>query len=104
MQSEGFDSFTARNENHAEQIARFRSARIVVSVHGSGLANLLFCRRGTHVIEIFPADFVKSTYWWMARRLSLRYQPVFGGIGDYRQRVRIDIDQVLAALDGQGAH
>ncbi len=104
LQSEGFDSFTATYENHVEQIARFRSARIVVGVHGSGLANLLFCRRGTRVVEIFPADFVKSTYWWMARRLRLRYQPVIGGIGDYRQRVRVDIDRVLAALDGQGDH
>ena len=38
----------------AEQIEAFRNARIVLSPHGAGLTNILFCRPNTTLIEIFP--------------------------------------------------
>lgn len=91
--------FTASDANHSEQIARFRAAETVVAIHGAGLTNLLFCRPGTRVVEIFPANFEKSPYWWLCRRLGLDYRPVRGGPGDYHLRFEADIDAVLAALE-----
>ena len=96
----GFHALTARDTNHPEQIARFRAARTVVAVHGAGLTNLLFCRPGTRVIEIFPENFVKSPYWWICRQLGLEHCPVYGGPGDYAQKFQVDIGAVDAALDG----
>ncbi|MEM6906971.1 MAG: glycosyltransferase family 61 protein, partial [Pseudomonadota bacterium] len=85
LRARGFASFEARDTNHAAQIARFAAARTIVSIHGAGLTNLIFAIPGARVIEIFPANHVKSTYWWMARRLGLRYRPVIGGAGSYHQ-------------------
>lgn len=99
LAARGFQRFVATDANHAEQIARFRAARTVIGVHGAGLANLLFCPPGTLVVEIFPANFVKSPYWRLSRALDLRYRPVTGGPGDYDQRFEADIPAVLAALD-----
>jgi hypothetical protein len=96
----GFEPFTATADNLPEQVARFAAARTVVAVHGAGLANLLFCPPGCRVIEIFPANFVKSTYWWMARRLGLAHMAVIGGPGDYDQRFTVPLDAVAAALEG----
>ncbi len=39
-----------------EQVRLFSSARLIVAQHGAALANLVFCRPGTRVLEIFPAD------------------------------------------------
>lgn len=94
----GFSRFVAHHENQRAQVEAFRSADVIVAVHGAGLANLLFCRPGTLVVEIFPSDFVKSTYLWLARRLGLRYRAHVGGPGDYHQRFRADVSAVQRLL------
>lgn len=81
-----FQSFIAHQHNFREQIMRFSQAEMVVGVHGAGMANLMFCRPGTRVIEIFPSNFRKSTYLWLARRLQLDYHYVIGGPGDQNQK------------------
>jgi hypothetical protein len=98
LAARGFDVLTATDANHPEQIARFRSARLIVAPHGAGLTNLLFTRTGARVVEIFPANFAKSPYWWLARRLGIAYAPVFGGPGDYHLRFEIDVGAVLRAI------
>jgi capsular polysaccharide biosynthesis protein len=40
----------------AEQIELFYNAKMIISPHGGGLTNLVFCRPGTAVIEILPKD------------------------------------------------
>ena len=102
LAGEGFETFTASDTNHPDQIARFRAADTVVAVHGAGLTNLLFCRPGTQVIEIFPGNFVKSPYWMLARRLGLGYRPVFGGPGDGQDRFDVDLAELAAALKETG--
>ena len=99
LEQRGFETFVATDGNHPEQLARFRAAKVVVSVHGAGLTNVVFCQPGTRVIEIFPENFMKSTYWWLARQHGLRYRPVVGGPGDYNQMFDVDIEAVLTALD-----
>lgn len=81
----GYRPFIAHYGNFAEQVETFHAADRVVAVHGAGLTNLLFCRPGTQVVEIFPENFVKSTYFWLSRRLGLDYRYVIGGLGDYDQ-------------------
>ncbi len=99
LAARGVEEFVASDDNHTEQIARFRAARVVVAVHGAGLTNLIFCRPGTRVIEIFPKNYVKSPYWRLAHRLDLRYRPVLAEPGDYHQNFSVDVDEVLAALE-----
>jgi len=101
LDERGFAVMTATDANHAEQIARFRAARVIVAVHGAGLTNLLFARPGARVVEIFPENFVKSTFWWLARRRGLDYRAVLGGPGDYDQRFIVEIDRVMAALEDE---
>jgi capsular polysaccharide biosynthesis protein len=86
----GFRSFEAVAENHAEQVRRFANADAVIAVHGAGLSNQLFCRPGTAVIELFPANCVKSTYLWLANRMKLQHHALLGSAGDYNQAFSID--------------
>lgn len=98
LQGAGFEIFNASDANHPEQVARFRAADRVVAVHGAGLTNLIFCRPGTLVVEIFPENFVKSPYWRLAKALDLRYRALIGGPGDYDQRFAVDVGSVIAAV------
>jgi capsular polysaccharide biosynthesis protein len=86
----GFRRFEAVAENHAEQVRRFANADAVIAVHGAGLSNQLFCRPGTAVIELFPANCVKSTYLWLANRMKLQHHALLGSAGDYNQAFSID--------------
>ncbi|MEM1276434.1 MAG: glycosyltransferase family 61 protein [Pseudomonadota bacterium] len=104
LAARGFETFVATDDNHPEQIARFASAEVIVSVHGAGLTNLLFARPGTIVIEIFPSNFVKSTFWWMARELGLVHHALIGGAGDYDQHFDAPLEDLAAMLDQILAH
>ena len=42
----------------AEQVELFVYADVVVAPHGAGLTNLLFCREGTRIVEIFPPTYI----------------------------------------------
>jgi hypothetical protein len=97
----GFEWFTPRADDHKAQIEAFQSASVVVTVHGAALTNLLFCRPGTLVVELFPSNHIKSPYCWLAMRLGLRYCPVFGSVGDYLQGFTVDVLKVLAQVESE---
>jgi hypothetical protein len=56
----------------ADQVALFRDASILISPHGGGLTNLVFCRPGTAIVEVLPED---SPYMYhdLAHLRSLDY-------------------------------
>lgn len=77
-----------------EQIGLFNEAEVVVAPNGSGLANLVFCSKGTTVIEIFPNISQRLTSidytfnfdynYRLARSLDLIYYFVCGRNGNLK--------------------
>lgn len=58
----------------ARQIELFRKAEIIVSPHGAGLTNIMFCRPGTKLLEIFPLGGLHSSaFMRMATLLDISY-------------------------------
>ena len=49
-----FEEIFLENLSFTEQINLFANSHTIVSPHGAGLANLVFSRPSTNVIEIFP--------------------------------------------------
>jgi len=86
----------------AEQAAVFDGARLIVGAHGSALANLVFCRAGTSVVELFSPGYVRLLYPRIGDQLGLDYhcwvgegemeRPNQPGIYD---DIRIDPDSLL---------
>ena len=62
-----------------EQVAAVRAADVIISMHGAGLANLLWARRGTAVVEIFPAEKRRYGYEHLSAMLGLEYAEFRGG-------------------------
>ena len=59
-----------------EQAAIFKSAEIIISPHGASLANLIFCKKNTKIIELFSFNFFSPLYWNISNLLNLDYHYV----------------------------
>lgn len=90
-----------------DQVALFAGARRIVAPHGAGLANLLFCRPGTALLELHMDRYVNWCFRRLAATMEMRYGCVIGqaepGEGPVHARAwSLTLDQLEAALDDPG--
>jgi capsular polysaccharide biosynthesis protein len=85
----GFSLVELEKLSFREQIQLFREARVVISPHGSGLANLVFSSPGTKVIELFPVANL-DLFYRLSTALKLNYFYVKAKKGHPTQLVRND--------------
>jgi tetratricopeptide (TPR) repeat protein len=78
LQPYGFQSVILESMSVAEQAALFAQAEMIISPHGSGLTNLVFCQPGTKVIELFSPNYVYHCYWWISNLVGLDYYYLIG--------------------------
>ncbi len=57
----------------SEQAELMSQADVVVSPHGAGLGNIVFCQPGTRVIELFHHSAVNVMFWTIANAMELDY-------------------------------
>jgi hypothetical protein len=74
----GFEVVTMEGRSINEQAAMFASAAVVVAPHGAALANLVFCRPGTAVIELMGTNTASQGFSVLSWRRGLDYQLVMG--------------------------
>jgi capsular polysaccharide biosynthesis protein len=80
LERRGFEKVFLEDLSLQEQIRKLHSAEIVLGVHGAGFANILFCRSGTHVIEIQDPEDPNPHFYALASLLGLRYSLLHGGV------------------------
>jgi capsular polysaccharide biosynthesis protein len=103
----GFERVFLEDLALLEQVQLFRDAEFVVSPHGAGLTNLVFCRQGSSIIELFSPNYVNVIYWSLANQVGLNYGYLRGlGGTDLAKRGRrvheditVDISQLKTLLD-----
>ncbi|MEG4502784.1 tetratricopeptide repeat protein [Microcoleus sp. F6_B4] len=78
----GFRSVKLETMSVAEQAACLAAAKVVVAPHGGGLTNLVFCSRGTKVIEIFSPLYVPHCYWMISNLCGLEHYYLIGDLVD----------------------
>jgi len=52
LESNGFISLKLSNQHFKRQVEIFNNAKIIVGLHGAGLANVCFCKAGTKIVEL----------------------------------------------------
>jgi capsular polysaccharide biosynthesis protein len=83
----------------AKQARLIRESDVIVATHGAGLANLVFARPGTRVIEIMPAGRYNATcYPKKSRVFGLHHQLLFAERARHKQILSVSLDDVEAAL------
>ena len=75
----GFAIVDTANLTVAEQIRLFNKATHVIGLHGAGLTNMVFCqKKGVRMLEIFPGNFFKAVYYWLAAACAHQYDCLLG--------------------------
>lgn len=62
----------------SEQARLFFSANIIITPHGAGLANLVFCQPKTKIIEFFSPNYLNLCYWVISNQIGLEYYYIMG--------------------------
>ena len=90
-----------------DQILLFQSAEFIITPHGAGLANLLFCEPETKVIELMPSVEVRPFFWMISEKLDLVHGLQFcdsvGGDG-FQSDIRVDLGKLQALIRMLDAH
>jgi tellurite resistance-related uncharacterized protein len=95
LEKKGFTSVTMDGLSVFEQAKIFNSAKVIVAPHGAALTNLVFCKKGTKVIEFFNSDYVNICYSTISNSLELDYnyfvvkKKIFNSKKDYFLDVKI---------------
>jgi capsular polysaccharide biosynthesis protein len=106
LKAHSFTEVRLEELNWREQISVFRQAKLIVAPHGAGLANLIFCQRGTRVIELFSRSYLNGCFWQLAALRGLDYFPLVPpgreapgcNPKDNRLDLTVDLQQLRAAL------
>jgi hypothetical protein len=107
VRGRGFEVYTPGGR--LTQPEDFDAAAFVVGAHGAGLANLVFCRPGTRVLEIVPTDHARPYYYSLAVAGGLDYAYIVGqsvvdrppdAFGPSPYDFELEAPELEAALDG----
>jgi tetratricopeptide (TPR) repeat protein len=80
LQKYDFEVVNLESMSVREQAKLLSQAEVVISPHGSGLSNLVFCQKGTKVIEILSPFYVYPCYWLISNLVELEYYYILGKI------------------------
>jgi capsular polysaccharide biosynthesis protein len=95
LKHHGFEMIEPEAMSFEEQVRIFSAAAVVAGPHGAGFTNMLWCARGTRVLEIFEPGSVRRCYWSLAQALGHAYACGVGaavpnGDGEPDMQVRAD--------------
>lgn len=88
-----------------EQIALYRHASFIIGPHGASFANILWCRPGAHLFELFPDNYMPEYFRYLAQVLELQYsgycpgQPGGSHHTHMEDDVVVSIEEVKRCLD-----
>lgn len=69
----GFKVYELSKLSFVEKISLFSYAKVILSVVGAGLSNVVYCQKGTKVIEIFPEVLVDTFNYNLAKLVEADY-------------------------------
>jgi len=79
----GFEIVVLSGMTLAQQISIFASATHIISPHGAGLTNIVFCLPGTKILEIHAAPYVNWCYLRLSALYNLEYGFIFGAAEEF---------------------
>ncbi len=87
----------------SEAMTVFSRPHIVLGVHGGAFCNINFCLKGTHVVEILPADssfsWRRNVFWEAANVMDLVYWRIYEKPNDEVNNMQVSMDKLEKVFD-----
>ncbi|TVQ45105.1 MAG: glycosyltransferase family 61 protein [Gloeocapsa sp. DLM2.Bin57] len=104
LEKYGFEIIALTDFSVEQKIKFFQQAEIIIGIFGAGMSNLVFATPGSVVIEIFPENMIKQTYYVISVLLNLKYGFLVGnqdGNGLYVEPEKMEkiIEESLSRLN-----
>jgi len=108
----GFEVFDNAEHPVREQVRAFRDAALVVSAHGAGLSNIVYCDPGTPVVEVVPEGYDQgvTSYRSLADLFGLPYVQLFAKEATPDRKgnrcnsdIEIDVEELVRAIGALAA-
>ena len=96
LRSMGVEVVRLEDLGFVEQVRLFSRANVVISPHGGGMANLVWCSPGTKVIEFFTGEVFNDCFARLCSQLGCKYQPLWAT--DSHAAGVVDLDKLERAL------
>jgi hypothetical protein len=61
----------------AQQVALYSSAGVIIGPHGASYTNMVHCKPGTILIELFPGNYYPDYYRYLSYAMDLKYFAIF---------------------------
>lgn len=88
----------AEELSYQQQVQLFYNAAVIIAPHGAGLTNILFSQQA-RVLELHPADIIKSHYFMLSKGLKFPYFYSIGSLSDHEFNFTADIPDFKLQLE-----
>ncbi|WP_167670267.1 glycosyltransferase family 61 protein [Paenibacillus tianmuensis] len=100
----GFKKVTLDSMKVAEQVQLFSCAKFIIAPHGAGLTNLVFCKPGTKVIELFSTQYMPAFFWMVSNHVQLDYYYLIAHVNKNHEKLdyTVNVEQLLQLITRAG--
>ena len=103
LKAPGFERYFLEELDVEDQIKLFMNADVIISPHGAGLTNTVFCKQGTKIVEIFQQR-ADDAYWFLSQVLGFEHHCIksaeFTDQDGGNQDTHVSWEKIFAALKG----
>jgi hypothetical protein len=98
----GFERVLMENLSFEEQVNLMRETAVLAAPHGAGLTNMIFCQKGTHIIEMADLSFPNPNFYALAAAMGHHYWLIpaksLGDVHPLEKDLQVDPDIVSRTL------
>ena len=100
LRKKEFEIINPQHFDILEQMKIFSNAELIISPHGSNMANLIFCKKGTKIIEISPElnnpyeQNISTRYKNIAEILNLEFKKIKADSVDVQRHSDLSIKYI----------
>jgi capsular polysaccharide biosynthesis protein len=99
LEKRGWIAIDLETVPFAGQIALFANADCIVAEHGAALTNLVWCRPGSKVLELCPANFLNGCFEGISLCVGIdHYFEIFSA--DHLSRFTVPLSKLLERVQG----
>ena len=82
-----------------DQYFMFKDAELVIGAHGAGMSNIVFCKEGTKIIEMFPSNYLEPCMFNIASMINLDYKNIVFESSDKNNDFLVKLEQLNQLIE-----